>query len=414
MRARSKRVHAPAMAGAFCLGLILALAPPARALRRAAALADAADATQALYDKGQSLLNGGQWEQAIAAFESVVQAHGARADGALYWKAYALNKLGRRADALAALGALQAGYPRSTWRNDADALRLEIQQAAGQPVSPASQPDEDLKLIAINGLMSQDPQRAVPLLEKVLASADAERIKERALFVLAQSGSPEARTALARVAEGQDHPELQTRAVQYLGLFGGASNGALLGQIYRASSQPQVKRAVLHADMLAGNRDSLLAAAQSESDASLRTEAIHMLGIMGATDQLTRLYPEATSPASKKAILQALFISGRPEPLYQLEQHETDPELKRDAVRDLGLMGADKTGTMLASVYAQTQDAGVRKAVVQAYFLQNNAHQLVAMARSETDPKVKAEIVRELSLMHSKEASDYMMELLNQ
>jgi hypothetical protein len=35
------------------------------------------------------------------------------ADGALYWKAYAENKMGQRADALSTLVELQKSYPKS-------------------------------------------------------------------------------------------------------------------------------------------------------------------------------------------------------------------------------------------------------------------------------------------------------------
>lgn len=37
------------------------------------------------------------------------------ADGALYWKAYAENKVGQRADALSTLVELQKSYPKSRW-----------------------------------------------------------------------------------------------------------------------------------------------------------------------------------------------------------------------------------------------------------------------------------------------------------
>jgi hypothetical protein len=44
--------------------------------------------------------------------------------------------------------------------------------------------------------------------------------------------------------------------------------------------------------------------------------------------------------------------------------------------------------------------------------LQNNASALVAIARTEKDPELKREAVQKLSLMHSKEGTDYLMELL--
>jgi hypothetical protein len=50
--------------------------------------------------------------------------------------------------------------------------------------------------------------------------------------------------------------------------------------------------------------------------------------------------------------------------------------------------------------------------VLNALFIQNNAHALVTIARAEKDPELKRAAVSKLALMHSKEGSDYLMELL--
>ncbi len=81
-------------------------------------------------------------------------------------------------------------------------------------------------------------------------------------------------------------------------------------------------------------------------------------------------------------------------------------------MRNLGLMGGTKTGDALVEIYAGEKDPGVRKAVVNALFLQENATALVALARKESDADVKKAIVQKLSLMQSKVATDYMLELL--
>ncbi len=46
-------------------------------------------------------------------------------------------------------------------------------------------------------------------------------------------------------------------------------------------------------------------------------------------------------------------------------------------------------------------------------FLQNNAESLVALARKEENAGLKKQIVEKLSLMKSKIATDYLLELLN-
>ena len=50
---------------------------------------------------------------------------------------------------------------------------------------------------------------------------------------------------------------------------------------------------------------------------------------------------------------------------------------------------------------------------VEGLFIQDDAHDLVALARAETDPQLKRALVEKLSVMDNKEAHDYMLEILN-
>jgi hypothetical protein len=51
--------------------------------------------------------------------------------------------------------------------------------------------------------------------------------------------------------------------------------------------------------------------------------------------------------------------------------------------------------------------------VINALFIANDAKGLVTLARKETDPTLKKSIVGRLSIMKSKDATDYLLELLN-
>ncbi|HMD31886.1 MAG TPA: tetratricopeptide repeat protein, partial [Candidatus Acidoferrales bacterium] len=119
---------------------------------------------QELYEGGTDAIDESHWQQAVEKFDQVIQMHGKRADAALYWKAWAQNKLGKRQDALATLGELKRTAPQSRWMNDGKALEIEIRQASNQSISPEAQSDCELKLLAINGLQQMDPERAVPML----------------------------------------------------------------------------------------------------------------------------------------------------------------------------------------------------------------------------------------------------------
>ena len=85
--------------------------------------------------------------------------------------------------------------------------------------------------------------------------------------------------------------------------------------------------------------------------------------------------------------------------------------MRVEAIQRLGLMG-DDTAPMLKSIYTSDKDANVRRAVLNGFFVQGNAKALIEIAKQESDPALKREAVQKLSVMGSKEATDYMLELL--
>jgi len=271
-----------------------------------------------LYRAAQRDLNSGHWSQAIEKFGQVAQRGGSEADAALYWKAYAENKAGRSRQALASLQHLAGTHPKSEWIDDAKALEVEIR---GDDDDVPLSEDEELKLYALNGLLGSDPERALPILQKFLQGNHKPQLKEQALFVLSQSDSPEARKILVDVARGSAHPELQLKAIEYLGI--------------------------------AGDVDILAELARQEKNAQVRAQAI----------------------------------------------------------RGLGLVESEKSSAALRSIYSSSSDASVRKAVLEALFIQQNARALIDLYRTEKDREVRREIVRYLSLMESEEAIQFMSKI---
>jgi HEAT repeat protein len=366
-----------------------------------------------LYESAREAIDEEDWQEAIDRFNRLIEQKGSRADTALYWKAYAQSRLGQRADALSTLAELNKRFPQSRSLREARALEMEIRSAGGQTVRPQDVRDDELKLLAIQGLANQDPAQAVPMLEKLIRGNSSNKVKERAMFVLAQMPDPAARRILAGAAKDDANPDLQRKAIQYLGVHGSRENRALLEEVYRSSQNVQVKKRVLQAWMVSGERDRILNAATAEKDAELRAAAIQQLGVMGAQDELAKLYAQEPSKDVKKRILQAMFVGGNSDRLIELARTEQDPDLRRTAVRNLGLMGTKRTGAALLEIYRTEKDPAVRRAVIDGLFLQGNAEALVDLARKESDPAMKRDIVQKLSLMgDNKVAMDYLMELL--
>jgi HEAT repeat protein len=239
---------------------------------------------------------------------------------------------------------------------EAQALEFEVQGASGRHVPPAATQDEELKLLALNGLLQTDPERALPMLEKMINGQQPPRLKRRALFVLSQTRSPRSREILTSIAKGSSNPELQLEALQYLQMFGGAEDRKLLSEVYSVSKDRDVKARILESYMASGDFDRLLQLAHSEAEAPLRLQAIRMLGVMN-------------SPKSGEALTGLYWVDG--------------------------------------------QSKEVRSEIVDALFIQANAKALAGIARKETDPAVRKRIVERLGMMKSKDATDYLMELID-
>lgn len=290
------------------------------------------------YRDGTRALDRSEWDKAIEAFSAAIELRGERLDGSYYWKAYALGKVGKRDEAVALINELEKNNPKSRWLEDAKALRIELRQASGQPLSADIQNDEELKLIALNALVDSAPDRAIPALRDLLKKSSSPRLKERALFVLAQSGTPQGREILAQYAKGAGNPDLQLKAVEYLGMNRGGENSALLSEIYRGNTDPAVRRRVLRAYMTSREKDKLFEAAKTEQDPELRREAIHFLGALRAEQELLQLYSTESKPELRRQILHGLMAAQSARGIIEIARKETNPELKREAVQLLSGM----------------------------------------------------------------------------
>ena len=113
-----------------------------------------------VYEQARRQLDQSRYDRAILMFTEVAAMKGTRADAALYWKAWAQNKAGQRAEALTRLSALDAGLseePLSRRRRRRSKPRSAATAASRR--SRRAETDDDLKLMAINALQNSDPTR---------------------------------------------------------------------------------------------------------------------------------------------------------------------------------------------------------------------------------------------------------------
>lgn len=369
------------------------------------------------YNNGLNALQNRQYDRAIVQFDRVIAVKGAYADAATYWKAFSQARLVRTDEALATLGALRRDYPQSRYLAEAKVLEADVRRLAGQRVDPQTlDANDEIKLIAINGIANTDPDRAIPLLEGVLNGANTLGNKRRALFVLALSKDPRAHQILLRYAKGGGSPELQMEAIRNLvSRRDNTTNDAELREIYESVQDAAVRRAVIDAYGNAGNKMALITIAKSRTETiDNRRSAVSRLNDLATPAELWSLYQGETDPELRMQIINVFGSMSARDELLQAVKTEKDPKVRLRALRSLGSLSSEQTGTTLVDLYGSEQDRDAKRSIIGALRGQKNAEALVAIARKETTLDLKREIVSAISDMagRDKVAADYLMEMI--
>lgn len=390
------------------------LEPASSPSQRAGQSANEAQQEQ-LYTEGTQLMNEQRWEKASEKFDAAAKIQGSRSAGALYWVAHCMKQMGMRNEAITTARDVIKRYPTSNWAKTAEQLLLELGAKDATAVIEQD-PNEDLKILALRQLCDHEEERCAPLVRKFIESpANSARGKEKSLFILAQSDSPASRQLMGEIARGNLFPPLQIKAIHNLGINSSDENMKMLSEIYASSANVDVKKRVLDAFGIAGQRTRLLEAARSEGNPELLKRAINGLGIAGGRGELLTLYKDGSSSSEKRImLLNAMMISGADEALIEIALNEKDQQVRLKAIRTLGITGGRKMGPTLLAIYNNNPDEETRKAVIEALFVSGDSTQLIELAKKETDPKIKRRLVEKISLMGDKASRDYMIQILEQ
>jgi tetratricopeptide (TPR) repeat protein len=439
----------------------------------AALLATTTAMAQTPYDEGQKALRNQNWMEAADQFEQAIKAGNDQADAAMYWRAYAYFKAGRGKEAERELRRLERKYPESRWVKEANSLRIEHLDSTDsieQVTSGDSELDDELRLFALAQLMERDPQRALPLVLDLAHNAESQSVRQDALFVIGLSEAPEARQAMAEIARNSNDPESQMNAIHMLGTldatqelqalyptlqdrsarvavleaFSIAGDSAMLKEVLATETDPELRRAAIFgiamednseaADFIesiyetASSRDEKIAILEAlsimddasdlalkilrtEKDEELQRQAIQVLGIMDATEELGELYGNMTGRESRLAILEAMSISDDTDGLFRILQVEQDTELRAAAIQSLAISGGEEATDYLVKLYPDGSREE-KTAVIQSMMIMENTEGLLSLLKQESDPELKREMLQMLTIMDSEESDQYLFELL--
>jgi HEAT repeat protein len=272
-------------------------------------------------------------------------------------------------------------------------------------VSDVEDTNEVLKIAALEALLSAPPERALPLLTKVLNGNSSNEVKSRALFVLSQIDLPEAHSQLLEVARGGD-AELSSEAIRMIGIGGNADALAGLGALYSSGDEDK-RRAVLQAYLIAGDADAVFAIATNASDAEEFEAAVRMLGAMGANDKLREL---GDSSSYTEVLIEAFAISGDAETLRQFALDSSDPEVQLRAIEALGIVGGDDVDATLVEIYRNAGTADIREAALHGLLIAGHDQGVLELYRASNDVNEKRDLLEALSHM----GSDLLMDVIDE
>jgi len=372
-------------------------------------MAPADKAANQLYWQGQAALKKSDWSTALKRFTELErllrEKEPQSADAALYWEAYALTQARRTAEAKTTLDRLHREFPNSRWSKDADALVQQGSPAAVKSVGNGG--DEELAEVALEGLMSAPPERALPLLKKVMQSNHSVKVKKRALFVLSQLDDSVGLDIVVDAAKGTADPELREEAIRILGISGEDRAIERLREIYASSKDAHERRQIIEAYLVADRKDLVLAAARGEPDPSVRAHAIQTLGALDASEELKQLFDVTTDEANRRAIVQALGVAGNSAALVAIAGNAQQPEnIRIDAAQALGVAGDRGGNEALVRLYGQANTPALRDAVLQGLLVSGDSDAVLGLYRNAKSVDEKKVLLRTLTNMGDDAAID--------
>lgn len=222
-----------------------------------------------LYRAAREALNRGEYNRASTLFKSLESQfpRSRVAPAVLYWQAFALYRAGSTDElkrALEVLKTQQERYPDAAADGEAATLRTRLQAAlaargdaqaaealraatAGGPT--CDKEDIEVRAEALNALAQINPPEARPTLKKVLARRDecSVQLRRRAVYILGRNGTEESATDLLEVARSDPDASVRSDAIVLLGRMPGNSTVGTLEKIFADAPDDRTRQAVLSA-----------------------------------------------------------------------------------------------------------------------------------------------------------------------
>jgi hypothetical protein len=287
----------------------------------------------------------------------------------------------------------------------------------------------DERIVALNALLQMDSDRALPLLERVLARRDecSAPLRRRAMFLVAQKSGPRREEILLSAVRSDPDPEVREQAVFWLSQTQSERTVEVLDELLRSSTDDRVRDKALFSlsqqKSPEATRTLRAFAERRDSPRALRERAIFWLGQRpGGADAsyLRELYGKLDDAALKERVLFSVAQAKSAENQRFLLGVARDPretaELRGKAIFWLG-QGSGVPSRDLGTLYEQIDDRQVKEQIVFALAQRPNDREAVDMmmniARRDTDRQMRERTIFWLSQSKDPRVLDFLMEIID-
>lgn len=217
---------------------------------------------------------------------------------------------------------------------------------------------------------------------------------------------------LRQVLATESDSKLRRAAIEGIAIAGDDEAAEYLKAIYDEATSRQEKAMVLEALIILDDaREVALKIVRDETDPGLRRSAIEVLGIMGATEELSGLYASIPEKNLRNTVLEAMMIAGDHDGLIAILESETDPGLRSQAIEMLAVHGDKRVRPFMVEMYP-TASRSEKQTIIESLMISDDVEGLITLLRQEQDPQLKRQMLEMLTVMDSEEADEYLFELL--
>ena len=378
-----------------------------------------------MFREGRDLIEAQNWQQASQKFNDFIAEFpkDRDLDAALYWFAYALQKQGKKEDAVPPLQRLIKEFPNSSWRREAEAMLVVL--GRGDAIKQGLDRDNcEIKILALQSLFEADEDRAIGFVSDVLKAnpTDCPALKYAAVSLLGSHGGPRSVPMLLEIARNQSDLRLRLTAIKRLGEQESETIADELAKLYDSDHTKEIRSQILRAfaEMHSERAEvKLIEIARGGDDPELRQLAIRYLGEHhgdASLNELIRIFDADRTPEIRGQILRALAERDDPRArakLLDIARKGETPELRVEAIRRLGDQGNASIDDLLA-LYATESNQAIKQGLIRAYGEINDPRavaRLFEIARSTEPLELRASAIRRLGEHNDSQVTQQLISL---